>query len=126
MDHCNGYEILDITSKSVKTLGFTGYMAPDDVDYDYSDDDCSDIIEINAPYILSLTIQGDLRLEKLLLRNVCSLVKANFEYTKYKGEEEMLKRFIVELRHVKELTIGDNCLKVQFISFGNFCFCISY
>ncbi|CAH1448568.1 unnamed protein product [Lactuca virosa] len=107
--YCHGYRHLDITSKSVKNLVFHGYnMLPDAL---------SNIIEINAPNILSLTIQGNLMSWKLLLVNVSSLVEANLDYTKIRQykithEEEMLKGFIVKLRHVKELKIGVLCSEV--------------
>lgn len=80
----------------------------------------ANIIEINAPYILSLTIQDDLLLWKLLLLDVFSLVKANLDYliewhyetTDKEEEEEILKGLILNLRHVKELEIGSFCFKV--------------
>ncbi|KAL8255986.1 hypothetical protein R6Q59_031053 [Mikania micrantha] len=115
LDNCYGYRRLDITSKSVKNLVFSGYMIPDDVS-----DDLADVIEINAPNILSLTIQDDLLLWKLLLVNVYYLVEADLDYTKgghydtnpKQAEEDMLKEFILNLRHVKELKIGIFCFKV--------------
>nr|GEX47249.1 hypothetical protein [Tanacetum cinerariifolium] len=77
----------------------------------------TDIIETNAPYILSLRIECDLFLWKLLLLNVSSLVEAFLDYYKQvyydttakEAEEEMLKGFILKLRHVKKLKIGDSC-----------------
>ncbi|KAK1420397.1 hypothetical protein QVD17_21957 [Tagetes erecta] len=115
LDNCYGYRRLNIASKSVKSLVFSGYMVPDDVS-----DDLADVIEIDAPYILSLTIQDDLLLWKLLLLNVSSLVEADLDYTKCghyettpkEAEEEMLKGFILNLHHVKELRIGIFCFKV--------------
>ncbi|KVH89463.1 F-box protein At5g03100-like [Cynara cardunculus var. scolymus] len=115
LDNCYGYKRLDLTSKSLKNLVFTGYMVPDD-----EFDDLADIIEINAPNLLSLTIQDDLLLWKLVLLNMSSLVEANLDYTKgghyettpKEAEEEMLKGFIQSLRHVKELKIGVFCCKV--------------
>ncbi|KAL8236103.1 hypothetical protein R6Q59_017184 [Mikania micrantha] len=115
LDNFYGYRRLDITSKSVKNLVFSGYMIPDDVS-----DDLADVIEINAPKILSLTIQDDLLLWKLLLVNVYYLVEADLDYTKgihydtdpKQAEEDMLKEFILNLRHVKELKIGIFCFKV--------------
>ncbi|XP_076904983.1 F-box protein At5g03100-like [Bidens hawaiensis] len=115
LDHCYGYQRLDITSKSVKRLVFSGYVDPDD-----ASDDLADVVEINAPYILSLTIQDDLLLWKLVLVNVSSLVEADLDYTKEgcydttakEAEEEMLKGFLLDLRHVKELKIGIFCYKV--------------
>ncbi|KAL7593537.1 hypothetical protein Lser_V15G32375 [Lactuca serriola] len=126
-NECYGYKRLDITSKSVKNLVFNGYywVPPDD-----ECDDLSHIIEINAPNILSLTIEGDLLLWKLLLVNVSSLIEANLDYTMLghhetteyslfgyhattlKDEEEMLEEFILNLSHVNELKIRRSCSKV--------------
>ncbi|GJW65035.1 F-box protein-like protein [Tanacetum coccineum] len=69
--NCCGFELLDITNKSVKNLVFSGY----DAMYMHS-------VEINAPHILSLTIKAYLPLEKLLLRNVSSVIKAELDYYK--------------------------------------------
>ncbi|KAL7612349.1 hypothetical protein Lser_V15G05894 [Lactuca serriola] len=111
---CYGYRKIDITSKSVKKLVFSGYSAPEDGYY------LDDIIEINAPNILSLTIRNDLVLWKLLLLNVSSLVEANFDYeklgyretTRDEAEEDMLKGFILNLHHVKDLKVGGFCSNV--------------
>nr|KAJ0197561.1 hypothetical protein LSAT_V11C700352600 [Lactuca sativa] len=112
LGECYGYKRLDITSKSLKNLVFSGYLDMDK----YNGGSYFDIIEINAPNILSLTIEGDLWLRMLLLLNVSSLVKAKLDYFNFgdfqpRPEEEakvggeMLKEFIVNLRHVKELRI---------------------
>ncbi|GKE52147.1 hypothetical protein Tco_1487303 [Tanacetum coccineum] len=59
-----------------------------------------------------------LSLRKLVLLNVSSLVKAKLNYRNApdllsdEENEEMLKEFILSLRHVKELTIGKYCQKV--------------
>nr|GFC40308.1 hypothetical protein [Tanacetum cinerariifolium] len=86
--------------------------------------DYMDTLEINAPYILSLTINSCLYLEKLLLLNVSSLVKADLDYSNvgwsaikssYREdivEEEMLKGLLQSLGHVNEITLGDYCFKV--------------
>ncbi|KAM0071471.1 putative leucine-rich repeat domain superfamily, F-box-like domain superfamily [Helianthus debilis subsp. tardiflorus] len=112
LDNCYGYRRVNITSKSVKKLVFSGYMVPDDDD----DDDVEDVVEINAPGVLSLAIHDD-----LLLVDVWSLVEADLDYTKgghydtttpKEAEEQMLKGFILNLRHVKELKIGIFCFKV--------------
>ncbi|XP_076944914.1 F-box/LRR-repeat protein 25-like [Bidens hawaiensis] len=112
---CYGYRRLDITSKSVKKLVLSGYMPPDD-----GCDDLEDVIEINAPNVLSLKIQDDLLLWNLFLLDVSSLVEAELDYshggyyemTPEEAEEEMLKRFIHNLRHVKELKIWVFCFEV--------------
>ncbi|KAL7590901.1 F-box/LRR-repeat protein 25 isoform X1 [Lactuca sativa] len=110
LNYCYGYRRLDIASKSVKKLVLSGYMVP----YDKFE---ADIIELNAPNISSLTIQDELLLLKLLLLNVSSLVEANIDYrnsetTPEEAKEEMLKGFILNLRHVKELKIGGFCSEV--------------
>lgn len=114
LNNCYGCRRLDITSKSVQTLVFKGYLNPYNLNDDY-------IIEINAPNILSLTIQEELLLHKLLFLNVSSLVEANLDYkqrgryvdaTRKEAEEEMLKRFLLNLSHVKELKIGSDCSEV--------------
>ncbi|GJW17619.1 hypothetical protein Tco_0025055 [Tanacetum coccineum] len=61
--YCYGFRRIDIASKSVKNLVLGGHC-----------DSQHDIIEINAPYILSLTMEHGLYLSKLLLLNVSSLV----------------------------------------------------
>ncbi|KAL7589363.1 hypothetical protein Lser_V15G40266 [Lactuca serriola] len=113
LDDCYGFSRLDITSKSVKNLMLVGYMDPDD-------DSANNIMRINAPDILSLTIKGCLLMWKILLLNMSSLVEANFDYEKFgyyettseEAEEDMLKEFIVNCRNVKELKIGFFCSKV--------------
>ncbi|GKE08011.1 hypothetical protein Tco_1411562 [Tanacetum coccineum] len=86
--------------------------------------DYIDTIEINAPYMLSLSIKYKLYLEKLLLLNVSSLVKADLDYlgsrhfaeklgrTRDDIEEELLRGLLPSLGHVNEITLGDNCLHV--------------
>nr|XP_043637519.1 putative F-box/LRR-repeat protein At3g18150 [Erigeron canadensis] len=110
LECCYGFTLLDIGSKSVKKLVFDGYDEVKSFDR---------VIEINAPYIISLSIVGCLSLSKILLRNVSSLVKAELDFTKFGHErktrkdenEEMLKRFILSLHHVKELILGSDCYK---------------
>ncbi|GJY76737.1 F-box/LRR-repeat protein 25-like protein [Tanacetum coccineum] len=95
--------------KSVKKLVFVGILHPGND---------TEMIEINAPNIISLTIENMLSLRKLVLLNVSSLVKAKLNYRNApdllsdKENEEMLKEFILSLRHVKELTIGKYCQKI--------------
>ncbi|GKD41316.1 F-box/LRR-repeat protein 25-like protein [Tanacetum coccineum] len=110
LQHCFGFRRIDITSKSVKNFLFSGYAGSQ-----------NDIIELNVPYILSLTIQHAFLLSKLLLVNASSLVEAELKYWSYANywtkqnketEEEMLKGFILSLYHVKELKIGYHCPKV--------------
>lgn len=112
LEDCFGFERLDITNKSVKNLVIAG-----DLDADGHEDS----IKINAPYILSLTIKDYFSLMKLLLENVSSVIKAELDYSnkRYKGmhedqemNEELLEGSILSLSHVKELKIGQLCLKV--------------
>ncbi|GJW69457.1 hypothetical protein Tco_0123881 [Tanacetum coccineum] len=83
-----------------------------------------DTLEINAPYILSLKITGKMYLEKFLLENVSSLVKADFNYLGSRHfaedlrwerddiEEELLRGLLSSLGHVNDITLGDyNCLQ---------------
>ncbi|KAL7591880.1 hypothetical protein Lser_V15G31891 [Lactuca serriola] len=110
LNHCYVYRRLDITSKSVKNLVLFEYKVSDG-------DSEADIIEINAPNILSLTLQGWIFLCKPLLLNVSSSVKArlDFSFTKLEPnevEEEVLKECIMNLHHVKELQLGVVCSMV--------------
>ncbi|KAL4559159.1 hypothetical protein LXL04_031293 [Taraxacum kok-saghyz] len=113
LDGCCGYNRLDITSNSVKNLVLSGYKAS------YNDSETTDAIEINAPNIISLTIQNEMIMRTFLLGNVSSLVKANLNYhfrsiwfereTMPMEVEEMHKNHMMNLGHVKELKIGDLC-----------------
>ncbi|KAJ0581616.1 putative F-box domain, leucine-rich repeat domain superfamily, F-box-like domain superfamily [Helianthus annuus] len=94
LNGCYGYRRLNITSKSVKNLVFSSYLAADLIN------DPLDVIEINAPNILSLKIE-DYRKPF-----------GHFETTREEADEEMLKEFILNLRHVKDLKIRNSCSKV--------------
>ncbi|KAL4563345.1 hypothetical protein LXL04_027386 [Taraxacum kok-saghyz] len=106
----NGCRRLNITSKSVKNLVFSGRVGSED-------EFVGNFIEINAPNILSLTIRCDLFIPMFLLANVSSLVNAELDYCncdkrRRKAEKaEMLQEYILNLLHVKELKIGFNCSK---------------
>nr|GEY47377.1 hypothetical protein [Tanacetum cinerariifolium] len=106
-----GFRRIDISSKSVKNLLFAGFMDRE------QDPNTTHVIEINAPHIFSLKVNGLLIWSKLMLLNVCSLVKAELNYVStskimYKEvEEEMLKELILKLPHVEELKIGSFCLE---------------
>ncbi|CAI9292813.1 unnamed protein product [Lactuca saligna] len=93
LDRCYGFGRfrLNITSKSVKKLVLSGYHEPE---YDY--EGLEDILDINAPDVLSLTIKD----------------YTNLWHWRRARREEMLKRFILNLSHVKELKIGSFCSKV--------------
>ncbi|GKE25957.1 ribonuclease H-like domain-containing protein [Tanacetum coccineum] len=74
---CYGVGQIDATSKRFKKLVLTNY----DLHYLFHNGgDYINTIEINAPYMLSLTINEELYLEKLLLLNVSSLAKADSRY----------------------------------------------
>ncbi|XP_076918502.1 F-box/LRR-repeat protein 25-like [Bidens hawaiensis] len=106
LDKCHGCTRLNITSKSVKNLVFN----------EYTGRHIEDIIETNAPNILSLTYKSWLMIRKLLLLNVSSLVEVDINYwhgtTDELEEEETLERFLLKLRHVKVLKIGRHSFKV--------------
>ncbi|GJW04500.1 hypothetical protein Tco_1563356 [Tanacetum coccineum] len=57
---CNGYRRIDVTSNSVKKMVFFEYCSDAASEEDYIDS-----ININAPYISSLTIKGELFLQEL-------------------------------------------------------------
>nr|GEY27264.1 hypothetical protein [Tanacetum cinerariifolium] len=111
---CYGFGRIDITSKSVKKFVLDGYFDPVE-----QWPDLADIVEINAPHLLSLSIIQDLLLWKVVLLDVSSLVEAeldyeksgHFETTSKEEKEEMLKGFLLSLRHVKSLEIGDYCFR---------------
>ncbi|GKC90110.1 ribonuclease H-like domain-containing protein [Tanacetum coccineum] len=73
---CHGYRRIDVTSKSVKKLVLFEYYCGVE-----SEEDIIDCIKINAPYISSLTIKGELLLRELVLLNVSSLVEVDLKYT---------------------------------------------
>ncbi|GJV85096.1 ribonuclease H-like domain-containing protein [Tanacetum coccineum] len=86
LNYCYGVRRIDVTSKSVKNLVFSNHSWLN-VGAGYID-----TIKINAPYILSLTINGSLCLEKILLLNVSSLVKADLDYMDNKHFDVALGR----------------------------------
>lgn len=113
---CEGFERIDITTnKSVKNLGFFGY----------GKHEFKDVIQINAPYILTLAIKGLFLLKDLMLLNVSSLIKAELSYStnrcfqlvdideEQEMHKEMLKGHLLNLAHVKEVKIGKLCLEVH-------------
>lgn len=86
---------INVTNKSVNNLVLSGYL--------------NHIFEINAPYISSLAFKGRL-LEKLKLLNVSSGIIAELDYD-VEMHQEMLRRLILSLAHVKEVKIGKRCLE---------------
>ncbi|GKE02677.1 ribonuclease H-like domain-containing protein, partial [Tanacetum coccineum] len=108
-------ERIDVTSNSVKNLVFSGYGC---VWAGYIA-----TLEIDAPYILSLTIKGTLDLEKILLLNISSLVKAELDFVSSNDfveelgrslediEDELLQGLLRNLGHVNEITLRNKCLE---------------
>ncbi|GJV33122.1 hypothetical protein Tco_1393522 [Tanacetum coccineum] len=106
---CHGYRRIDVTSKSVKKLVLFEYYCGVE-----SEEDIIDCIKINAPYISSLTIKGELLLRELVLLNVSSLVEVDLKYTMSYREfvifaEEVFRGLLESLGHVKRITFGDHC-----------------
>ncbi|GJW46000.1 hypothetical protein Tco_0077646 [Tanacetum coccineum] len=118
-EECYGYRRIDITSKTLMSFILHDY------EFVYDVDNYIDGIEINAPHLLALTIQGRMCLKKLLLLNVSSLIEAELIYWNSRGfgdphsdvlllEEEMLKGLLESLRlsHVNDISFGAACLEV--------------
>ncbi|GKA12000.1 zf-CCHC domain-containing protein [Tanacetum coccineum] len=103
LKYCDGFTRIDVTSKSVENLVFHGYRF-------INTWDAPSVIEINAPYTLSLTL-NQFSLKKLLLLNVSSLIKAELNcwttgtYQLVKTTPELPEDFILNLGHVKELKL---------------------
>ncbi|GJR29151.1 ribonuclease H-like domain-containing protein [Tanacetum coccineum] len=112
LDDCYGYRRINITSKSVKEFVFSGYNSHHEID---TDGDYIDCIQINAPYISSLTIESDLVLRELALHNVSSLMEAHLDYSIDWSEishEEILRGLLESLKHVKDITFGEDVWEV--------------
>ncbi|GJT90515.1 ribonuclease H-like domain-containing protein [Tanacetum coccineum] len=106
LEDCYGYSRINITSKSVKELVISGYISPHEID---RDEDYIDCVKINAPYILSLTIEGALVLRELALLNVSSLVEAYLDYSIVWGEisqREIFTGLIISLNDFTDIRIG--------------------
>ncbi|GKE03604.1 hypothetical protein Tco_1395622, partial [Tanacetum coccineum] len=106
---CHGYRRIDVTSKSVKKLVLFEYYCGVE-----SEEDIIDCIKINAPYISSLTIKGELFLRELVLLNVSSLLEVYLKYSiSYKEfvifAEEIFRGLLKSLGHVENITFGDHC-----------------
>lgn len=107
---CSG-KLLDISSTSVKNLVLDGYILEDDHSY----------VTINAPYISSIKIIGNLWISKILLQDVSCILEAELSYVlprflpmarKY-DEEELLKMLLIKLQHVNHVRIGISCYAVR-------------
>ncbi|GJW82448.1 kinesin-like protein KIN-14C [Tanacetum coccineum] len=106
LEDCYGYRRINITSKSVKEFVFSGYNSHHGI---YIDEDYIDCVKINAPYISSLTIEGELVLRELALLNVSSLVEAALDYSiDWSGiSHEVIFRGLLEsLNHAEDITFG--------------------
>ncbi|GJW76510.1 thiamine thiazole synthase, chloroplastic-like protein [Tanacetum coccineum] len=105
LKNCHGYRRIDDTSRSVKKLVFSYYYYRNEEDY-------IDCIKINAPYISSLTIKGEVEVELVLL-DVSSLIKAELDYCIDPGmsddmtHEEMLRGLLESFDHVKDVISND-------------------
>ncbi|GKE98521.1 ribonuclease H-like domain-containing protein [Tanacetum coccineum] len=109
LNDCYGYRRIDITSKSVKKLVFFEYYSDAAYEEDYID-----CIKINAPYISSLTIKGELFLRELVWLNVSSLVEVDLKYSISSSEfvifaEEVFRGLLERLGRIKDITFGDHC-----------------
>ncbi|GJY24387.1 F-box protein-like protein, partial [Tanacetum coccineum] len=115
LDSCYGFEVLDISNDSVKNFVICGYSSE------------MDTLRINAPHIESLTIKGDFDSKAILLLNMSSIIQAQLDYSNTKVfyimemhehhqmNEELFKRLILSLSHVKELKVGKSCLEATFL-----------
>ncbi|GJX56061.1 hypothetical protein Tco_0285958 [Tanacetum coccineum] len=116
LNDCYGYRWIDITLKSVKKLVFSGYNSNYEIDrYEEAYIYC---VRINAPYISSLTIDDELVLRELVLLNVSSLVKADFDYTiiwerevSLMLEEKVFKALVESHGHVEDITFWGHPLE---------------
>nr|GEY18898.1 hypothetical protein [Tanacetum cinerariifolium] len=109
---CYGFKELDISNVSVKNFVISSYSSE------------IDTLQINAPYIESLTIKGDFDLKAILLLNKSSVIQAQLDYSNTKAlyameihehhqmNEELFKRLILSVSHFKELKVGKSCLEV--------------
>nr|GEZ24159.1 F-box protein At5g03100-like [Tanacetum cinerariifolium] len=108
---CYGFEELYISNDSVKNFIISGYSSE------------MDTLQINAPYIESLTIKGYFDLKAILLLNMSSVIQAQLDYSNTKAlhameihehhqmNEELFKGLILSVSHVKELKVGKSCFE---------------
>ncbi|GKA18010.1 ribonuclease H-like domain-containing protein [Tanacetum coccineum] len=112
LNDCYGYRRIDVTSKSVKKLVFSGYNSHHKINaFDEAYIDC---VKIDAPYISSLTIKAKLVLRELVFLNVSSLVEAHLDYStdSWIFDNEALRGLLESLGHVEDITFGDHCSKL--------------
>ncbi|GAA0172330.1 hypothetical protein LIER_26178 [Lithospermum erythrorhizon] len=105
--HCVGYYALSIYSTSLKRLVITD-SEPPSVYISGAD------LEISAPNIESICMSGDLY-RKCLLTNLSSLLQATLYFygTKlFNHEQDRLLEVLESLEHVKNLKLGEWCIKV--------------
>ncbi|GKC53458.1 hypothetical protein Tco_1076203 [Tanacetum coccineum] len=106
LNDCYGFRRIDVSVK--KLVLFEYYCGVE------SEEDIIDCIKINAPYISSLTIKGELFLRELVWLNVSSLVEVDLKYSiSYKEfvifAEEIFRGLLESLGHVKNIPFGDHC-----------------
>uniref|UniRef100_A0A5B6YJ97 F-box domain-containing protein n=1 Tax=Davidia involucrata TaxID=16924 RepID=A0A5B6YJ97_DAVIN len=106
--NCWGFNLLDITSASVRKFVIKGY-------YDPMNEDDDSVLQISAPYLQSLNVDGGWYLKKFQLMNMSSLVDVNlsFHLEQYEENENILKELLQILCDVNELTIGTWCLQAM-------------
>nr|GEV56854.1 hypothetical protein [Tanacetum cinerariifolium] len=122
LENCSDVGRIDTTSKRFKNLVLTDCNT--EYRRNYIGADYIDTFEINAPYMLSLTIKGKMCFENFLLLDVSSLVKADLNYRgnhhfadklgrrRDDIEDELLRGLLSSLGHVNEIALGNhNCLK---------------
>nr|GEX35523.1 hypothetical protein [Tanacetum cinerariifolium] len=110
LNYCYGFSRIDITSKSVKKLVFSRYNCR----FNPYEEDYIDCAKIDAPYISSPTIEGELFLRELVLLNVSSLVEVDLKYSISFEEpvifaKEIFRGLLESLGHVEDITFGDHC-----------------
>ncbi|GKD30178.1 ribonuclease H-like domain-containing protein, partial [Tanacetum coccineum] len=106
LDDCYGYRRINITSKSVKEFVFSNYNSHHEI---YRGGDYIDCVKINAPYISSLTIEGELVLRELALLNVSSLVEAHLDYSidwREISHVQIFRGLLESLNNFTNITIG--------------------
>ncbi|GJV49537.1 mitochondrial Rho GTPase 1-like protein [Tanacetum coccineum] len=109
LNDCYGYRRIDITSKRVKKLVFSGYNSHRGISaFDEAYIDC---VKIDAPYISSITIKAELVLRELVLLNVSSLVEAHLDYSmdSWIFNNKALRGLLESLGHLEYTTFGDHC-----------------
>nr|GEW07011.1 hypothetical protein [Tanacetum cinerariifolium] len=114
LNDCYGYRRIDITSKSVKKLVFSGYNSHHGINA--YNEAYIDYVKIDAPYISSLTIKAELVLREFVLLNVSSLVETHLDYWMDSWifpNEDVLRGILEILSHVEDVTFGDHAVEQE-------------